>query len=980
METITCPSGYPILGNVFDVDPEHPQQSLARIAKTNGPIFRLRLPRDRIFVANYALAQDLFDEKRFQKSVSGPLEQVRNATKDGLFTAYPAEHNWEVAHRTLMPAFGPLSIRGMTSLRKWLKWARFGPDTSINVADDFTRLTLDSIALCAMGVRFNSFYHESQHPFVNAMSIPGMLAESFTRSRRPGFADFLYKRQNQQYQVDINELETVARELLEARRKNPTDKKDLLNALILNSDPKTGEHLGDDAIIRNRITFLIAGHETTSGLLSFLFYELLESPEAYRKAQEEVDRVIGKETVTIDHMSKLPYLETCLRETLRLHPTAPGFSLEAKGDQVLNGQYTIKDKEVVNIILARLHCDPEVYRSDAEEFRPSRMLDEAFAKLPPNAWKPFGNGVRACIGRPFAWQEALLAVATLLQAFHFTNNNPSYQLQIRTTLTIKPQDFFMKARVGDPEFLDKAGIGFSTTISEKKTSKSQAAAPPLLIAYGSNTGTCEALANELASSAPEHGFSPEIKSLDSVTAAIPRETPTVIITASYEGQPPDNAAHFVEWLKSADPSELKDAKFAVFGVGNKEWRTTYQKIPTVVDDTLENAGASRIIERVAADVTQGNIFDAFNDWQDNNLWPALHKLTGKSGDIGGTTQKELKMQVDVQTRSSLLRQDVQLGEVSDVRLLTKPGAPRKRHIAIRLPTGLSYRAGDYLAVLPLNPSETVRRVINRFRLPWDATITIDPSAATSLPTGRPFTVYGVLSGMEDFEKANTTLLDLLEDYPTATFSLGMFLASLPPMRMRQYSISSTPLASESECTLTYTVIDAPSKGSRQGNRFLGVASTYLERLSVGDRLHVSLRPSRAGFHLPTDDRVPIIMACAGTGLAPFHAFVAERALKKAGGIEVGPALLFYGCNSPDKDMYKDEFDEWQAQGLVDVHRAYTHQPEASKNCKFVQDRIWADREDTAALFHKGAQVYICGAGIIGAGVEKAMANPRADHW
>ncbi|KAK5700438.1 hypothetical protein LTS12_028412, partial [Elasticomyces elasticus] len=437
--------------------------------------------------------------------------------------------------------------------------------------------------------------------------------------------------------------------------------------------------------------------------------------------------------------------------------------------------------------------------------------------------------------------------------------------------------------------------------------------------YGSNTGTCEALANELASSAPEHGFSPEVKGLDSVTAAIPRETPTVIITASYEGQPPDNAAHFVEWLKSADPSQLKDAKFSVFGVGNKEWRTTYQKVPAVVDDTLGNANASRIIERAAADVSQGNIFDAFNDWQDNALWPALHKLTGKSGDVGGTTQKELKMQVDVQTRSSLLRQDVQLGEVSDVRLLTKPGAPRKRHIAVRLPTGLSYRAGDYLAVLPLNPSETVRRVINRFRLPWDATITIDPSTATSLPTGRPCTVYDMLSGMvelgqpvtsraatalvksipeenvaheletriaqEDFEKSNTTLLDLLEDYPSATFSLGMFLASLPPMRMRQYSISSTPLASESECSLTYTVIDAPSKGSRQGNRFLGVASTYLERLSVGDRLHFSLRPSRAGFHLPTDDRVPIIMACAGTGLAPFHAFVAERALKKAGGIE-----------------------------------------------------------------------------------------------
>lgn len=79
----------------------------------SGPIFKLALPAERIFVGNFALAEPLFDEKRFQKSVSGPLEQVRNAVHDGLFTAYPDEPNWAVAHRTLMPAFGPLPIRSM---------------------------------------------------------------------------------------------------------------------------------------------------------------------------------------------------------------------------------------------------------------------------------------------------------------------------------------------------------------------------------------------------------------------------------------------------------------------------------------------------------------------------------------------------------------------------------------------------------------------------------------------------------------------------------------------------------------------------------------------------------------------------------------------------------------------------------------------------------------------------------------------------
>jgi cytochrome P450/NADPH-cytochrome P450 reductase len=78
-----------------------------------GPIIKLWLPDEQIFVSNYALAKDGFDEKKFQKSVTGPLEEIRQLAGDGLFTAYPGEHNWMLAHRLLMPAFGPLSIKAM---------------------------------------------------------------------------------------------------------------------------------------------------------------------------------------------------------------------------------------------------------------------------------------------------------------------------------------------------------------------------------------------------------------------------------------------------------------------------------------------------------------------------------------------------------------------------------------------------------------------------------------------------------------------------------------------------------------------------------------------------------------------------------------------------------------------------------------------------------------------------------------------------
>lgn len=90
------------------------------------------------------------------------------------------------------------------------------------------------------------------------------------------------------------------------------------------------------------ITFLIAGHETTSGLLSFTFYFLLKNPQAYEKAQQEVDEVIGKGPITVEHLSKIPYLNAVLRESLRLQPTAPSFGITANEDTTIGGKYAIK--------------------------------------------------------------------------------------------------------------------------------------------------------------------------------------------------------------------------------------------------------------------------------------------------------------------------------------------------------------------------------------------------------------------------------------------------------------------------------------------------------------------------------------------------------------------------------------------------------------------------------------------------------------
>ena len=138
-----------------------------------------------------------------------------------------------------------------------LKWSRIGPEEAIAVTDDFTRLTLDSIALCAMDTRFNSFYSEQMHPFVQAMV--DFLTESGLRVARPGVVQYFMREASRKYQADIDLMKKVAGEVVSHRRRFPSDKKDLLNAMVKGKDPKTGEAMTDESIMNNMITFLIAG-------------------------------------------------------------------------------------------------------------------------------------------------------------------------------------------------------------------------------------------------------------------------------------------------------------------------------------------------------------------------------------------------------------------------------------------------------------------------------------------------------------------------------------------------------------------------------------------------------------------------------------------------------------------------------------------------------------------------------------------------
>ena len=216
--------------------------------------------------------------------------------------------------------------------------------------------------------------------------------------------------------------------------------------MLEGKDPQTGRGLSDENIRFQMITFLTAGHETTSGLLTFTLYELLDNPACLAKARGEVDRVLGNQNPRFEHLSQLTYIDQVLKETLRLWPIASAFAVQPyENETTIGGKYRVTQDQVILVFLPALHRDPKVW-VDPERFDPERFAPGNVEKIPENAWKAFGNGQRACIGRPFALQEATAALAGILQRFEISKADPDYQLRIKETATIKPEGFFIKAK------------------------------------------------------------------------------------------------------------------------------------------------------------------------------------------------------------------------------------------------------------------------------------------------------------------------------------------------------------------------------------------------------------------------------------------------------------------------------------------------------------------------------------------------------
>lgn len=236
-------------------------------------------------------------------------------------------------------------------------------------------------------------------------------------------------------------------------------------------------------------------------------------------------------------------------------------------------------------------------------------------------------------------------MAMILQNFELSLDDPDYKLKHKQTLTIKPENLYIRARLipgldpvkleqklgGSPtgvtskpgtRFPNPDEIGLSNTVEDKDLKA-------ITILYGSNSGTCQAMAQRLAYDAPAHGLKVStLDGLDTATDNLPHSDDhlVVIITGSYEGQPPDNAAKFVGWLeglKSDGGKALKGVSYAVFGCGHHDWSKTFHRIPKLVDQELEEHGASRVAEIGLTDAADDDVLAVFEAWEDN-VSPRVH--------------------------------------------------------------------------------------------------------------------------------------------------------------------------------------------------------------------------------------------------------------------------------------------------------------------------------------------------------------------
>ncbi len=718
-----------------------------------------------------------------------PLSHLREySVADALFTAEDDEEIWHVAHRILLPTMGTGALKQYFPKMLEITWvllaqlARLRPGEPFLATDLMTRMTFETIAYTGFDTRFHCLETSDSIPFVEAMVEVLKDAMQAPMSVLPQALKPLASHRRERANAILKDtVDRIVRDRRAALERGEAVPADILQTMLTARDRVTGQRL-DDANIRHQlITFLIAGHETTSGLLSYALYYLSQNPQVEAALCEEIDRVLGRDfsyPPSFADIERLDYVGRVLKETLRLCPTAPGFNKSVLRDTRLGGKYAVGKGHRIVTVLSALHRHPRYWGSDSERFDPDRFLPDAVAARHPDAYHPFGIGMRSCIGFQFALIEARLVLAMLYQRFLPRPQDPNYQLAHVQTLTIKPKDLQMVLLPRPEDKSRRPQASPAVAAATALPVLTPASGPPFYVLYGSNMGTCQDVAQSIARQASSRGFAPVLAELNAFAErerlASIAPAPLIIVSSTYNGHPPDNADRFAKLLAdgSLGPSGLAGLRFAILGCGNQQWRTTFQKFPRYLHSRLQELGAQPFFQLGSCDA-DGDWEAAAESWQRELFRTIAEQFSttpsparaDSDGEADILYRVELANFAGSQARAVLpnrypLQDEARLGViVRNEELQSTTSLRSTRHIEIELPEGVSYRAGDHLGVFPENPHDVVAAIAQRCGvrstdvvvlhetapLPPAQGQSLSPPSTSALPLGVPITVHDLLT-------------------------------------------------------------------------------------------------------------------------------------------------------------------------------------------------------------------------------------------
>lgn len=510
--------------------------------------------------------------------------------------------------------------------------------------------------------------------------------------------------------------------------------------------------------------------------------------------------------------------------------------------------------------------------------------------------------------------------------------------------------------------LDTSALSEDRLVQTHDTEAS--AATGLTVLYGSHSGHSAAIAKDLASQARNKGWTVVLSNMaDYSRGSLKREKNLAIVVSTHgEGQPPESIAAFYDFLHGARAPKLDQCGFAVLGLGDKSY-VHFCKTGADFDRRLAELGAGRLLDRVDLDL---DYQDGAEAWTSRVLEAfAPRMILGKPAATPPVASRVVRR---------FDRENPWSAELLDAMVLSGRGSTQHYvHLELSLEgSRIKYEPGDALGVRPSNDLTLVAQILETLGdkrgtpvkiagVEWSLGEALARRLELSRVMPSSLRKYSAYAGSKLAELLATAgqveqyvlgrdWLDVLREFPSS-ISGAELVALLPDLASRSYSIASCQSAHPDEVHLLVSHLSYEAHGRPRS----GVASGYLaHRVSVSDRIPIWLEPN-SSFRLPADPDVPIIMIGAGTGIAPFRAFVEARTHAGA----KGKNWVIFGNRSFRCDFtYQTEWLRWREQGILTRMDAAFSRDQARK--VYVTEKMLDSGREVVAWLDAGAHIYLCG--------------------